>query len=474
MTNGKGLYAILAAAFLTLATFSVTAQTRSVRAQGGSDGGGGNARVCFDSEQLAKSIRDDDRIIPDSALAHIKSIEVLDLFEAKQITPRGPIVAPAAGSNPFQYVDQIAERLRLNAPIVTGVLEERRKSVSERRFFFSDFPLKRIFDTAELHEYELGACIVTTMAARSFEGNNIAIRVDNRLFSHPKHSETSKGVLVLHEMIYSLDNARAQGDSRNTRVLVGMLISKSSASLREWLEEALGLKILDYQLSKRDLDPVPVRSYSYPALFLGQTVREIDDRLRKEWVGFYEAHENFNQQVISFARAVKYHEVWISDGDTTERGTHPLPWIVDNPPPQTFEVLLELITEIEAQKPRKGGMSGCGVAGCSQYYVYTPEPTSEQIEEARRIIVQLQQFIAEGRRSVIPRVVDELKNKVTSELSKTPSLTRAEKDKLTRALYEYIDLAAASPGKWVHLSEKEMLKWVLELRSQFSLSNPIP
>ncbi|MGZ3688975.1 MAG: hypothetical protein ACXVBW_11775, partial [Bdellovibrionota bacterium] len=101
--------------------------------------------------------------------------------------------------------------------------------------------LLRISDANEVGYIDSQNCVVATMAAQFNSGGDYFLNIDERLFNHPKHSALSKAVLLLHEYLYSQARIAGQGDSRNTRILVGRLITRNSLTVGSLIRELMDL-----------------------------------------------------------------------------------------------------------------------------------------------------------------------------------------------------------------------------------------
>jgi hypothetical protein len=131
--------------------------------------------------------------------------------------------------------------------------------------------LNRIQDEQDWGYIDRANCVIATMAAQRREGDygylmnrydltsGVApsvlqnttperglhfLDIDGRLFMHPKHSELSKAVLLLHESLYSVvRDDKGHQTSRNTREFVKAVISQAGMTVGEYqkLTETLNM-----------------------------------------------------------------------------------------------------------------------------------------------------------------------------------------------------------------------------------------
>jgi len=202
----------------------------AVARTGGDHSGGGNLRVCFDSNAAAEAVLSGNGEIPDESFAHIQSIEALDLYDAQR--PRGfdqveiPLVEMQEGEKFIHYVDRILARVEQNLPRLSERLKTHRDQLKKsENIKFYDTSLKRVHDEATVSRVEEGNCVLATAAVQEKKGNLWLLSLDRRLFFHNRHSEMSRAVLILHEIVYALARELGQKDSSNTRILVGHLIA---------------------------------------------------------------------------------------------------------------------------------------------------------------------------------------------------------------------------------------------------------
>jgi hypothetical protein len=229
--------------------------------------GGGNAVVCFDTAEIPTAIRDVNSQrygrIYDEDLCHITSIEAYDLYLAKQTGFTQPsIIQPDPGANPMAYVEKIAKRFDAYLPAISQVLRRGKNNFPMSRISLRRDGLNRIQDEQDWAYIDRANCVIATMAAQRREGDysysmnryNLKVGdvpsvlqnstperglhfldIDGRLFMHPKHSELSKAVLLLHESLYSVvRDDKGHQTSRNTREFVKAIISQVGMTVGEY------------------------------------------------------------------------------------------------------------------------------------------------------------------------------------------------------------------------------------------------
>lgn len=208
-----------------------------------SSGGGGNVLVCFRDqengptaiERVRRIESDDHRYILDSDLAYISSIETLDLLLAKvplsyYETETKIYKENSAPQNPDQYVEAIANRLQKDFKSVNEVILNGKNNFSNGRVSSLNKPISKIHDSDPIineHDLKEKNCTFSTMAKQLVSDNIHYMQIDSRLFLHEMHSNLSRGVLMLHEYIYSeyrKKNLEKYKTSRQVQLLVRIVI----------------------------------------------------------------------------------------------------------------------------------------------------------------------------------------------------------------------------------------------------------
>jgi hypothetical protein len=197
--------------------------------------GGGNAVVCFSQPGLAQKVRDNQGRVADGLLGAIETIEAFDLHEAglqrgfaEEIGHR--IIRPAPTETPEAWVERITRRLDAHLPSLSERIRAARAAAERHGISEVDEPLERINDRNASGLIDLSRCAITTMAMQTgLQVDDLSIRLDRRLYAHPRHGVLSRGVLLLHEYVYALGRSAGHTTSRNTRKLVGELIFAKDA-----------------------------------------------------------------------------------------------------------------------------------------------------------------------------------------------------------------------------------------------------
>lgn len=209
-------------------------------------GNGGNAVVCFDSPGIAPRILErpvSERIIPDSALAHIESIEALDLVRAK-LRPGGldgegevpELVDSPPSEKTSAFIEKLAKRFEKGLPILGDRLRSGAHSLSGRIHYArspKDSPavgegVAQVYDVGILpFKLDRRRCVLSTVMNQTGFGDTLHLEVDDRLYHHGKHSEFSRKTFMVHEDVYIWGRERGQRDSEGVQLLVGAMIRKS-------------------------------------------------------------------------------------------------------------------------------------------------------------------------------------------------------------------------------------------------------
>jgi hypothetical protein len=212
-------------------------------------GNGGNAIVCFDNSSISKQILSlpvNERTIPDSILKNITSIQALDLYEAQsggkgidQTESKDDLFEPLVGEKTSDYLNRLAARFSVYVPEVSKQIT---KGMSEFAGKVSTHGSNGTTGVAQVYDFgqvnyviDKERCVLSTVANQTGLGDKLRLDIDSRLFDHPKHSNLSQKVLMLHEVIYLWGRKMGHGNSRNTITLVGALI-KSKLTREEVIE----------------------------------------------------------------------------------------------------------------------------------------------------------------------------------------------------------------------------------------------
>ncbi|OFZ78524.1 MAG: hypothetical protein A2583_05570 [Bdellovibrionales bacterium RIFOXYD1_FULL_53_11] len=199
------------------------------KGDGGDTSGGGNVIACFDTRETADLVRKRDGEITNDQIDKIESIQALDLHDARlargfnQAQPN--IVEVATGESFDKYVNKILARVEITIPDLAQRLKWAREQFANKNVILHENSIRRVKDEATISLLESGKCALATAIAQTKKNNTWFMDVDKRLFFHPKHAETSRGVLILHEVVYSWGRDLGHADSENTRRLVAALIN---------------------------------------------------------------------------------------------------------------------------------------------------------------------------------------------------------------------------------------------------------
>lgn len=215
-------------------------------------GNGGSVGVCFNDASYVKIIVDNDNRIPNRLLPFIQRIEALDLLQAKskfaysQTDDDDVLILPKKSYEQdlvFQeYISGIANRFSILIPTVADNMKKSLAKIKPGNVsFYDEFGIDRIYDTGEEYYLDPERCVIATVIRQAVVGQTPRLDIDNRLFSHPKHSIQSQGVLFLHEVVLNWANTLGQVSTYNTRKAVSMMIMKDlnrSYAIRELLDFA--------------------------------------------------------------------------------------------------------------------------------------------------------------------------------------------------------------------------------------------
>ena len=317
------------------ATFAIPAAGLAKNGGGGGTdvGGGGNAIVCFDARETAVTVRKRGGEITGDQLAGIESVEALDLHEAQ--LPRGfssnpmPVVGLGANGTFTDYFDKIVKRLEITIPSLGNKLRNVRGEFKNRNVIRHNSSLQRVKDEANVSMLENGKCALATVLLQQKINGTRFLHVDDRLFYHKKHSELSRGVLLLHEIVYASARDLGQTDSRNTRIMLAALVSNSpETKLIDVINLGLALGIINENilplfgsLSRHFAGGLEARhAYSYPMDVLAKWLAWIVPvhKRRFEYFGEFKKFErdyDFNERALSHHALNTLNELKTGDLD---------------------------------------------------------------------------------------------------------------------------------------------------------------
>ncbi len=192
---------------------------------GNESSGGGNAIVCFNSKEIPVEVRANKGKVQDSHIEKITSIEMLDLWELKKLGDidsdlTHPWIDIKENENPTAFALRVISRVQKVFPtLYDGLLVSRQKLSLDQAIRaehglgpIDDHDMKALID----HEN----CVVATVLRADDMGQAAELHFDPRLFNHALHSPLSKGIGVLHEIIYKFGRSFNHKTSLNSRRLL--------------------------------------------------------------------------------------------------------------------------------------------------------------------------------------------------------------------------------------------------------------
>lgn len=227
------------------------AYTSDREREGGMHGGGGNSVVCFThwNEKPAVDIANKVKArgyILDSELRNISRIETFDLWEAREEITREDgskfypeIIQIEENETWKDYVEKIAGRFQTWRPSVSKQLLKAMDNFETKNISFKETPLKNFDDTDRPSEIAKETCALVTVAKQDKTGTQRILQFDNRLMTHEANKPLSRAVLRLHEIIYSVAREHGHTNSKDTRILVGHLITKNNNITIGEIEKAM-------------------------------------------------------------------------------------------------------------------------------------------------------------------------------------------------------------------------------------------
>ncbi|MGE3608508.1 MAG: hypothetical protein AB7I27_02880 [Bacteriovoracaceae bacterium] len=193
---------------------------------GGMDSGGGQGYVCFDSAEVAASVRKNQGNIEDRYINNITSLESLDLFEARM--KRGsltPILYENILNEDLQtYLANNISRIGKYLPSFANRIIQSQQSFREENIIWAQIGLVPVNDSHVVASYDTSLCTLTTLAIQFKEEALDFLNIDPRLFYHSKMTVQSQAILLLHEYIYLVARNQGKTSSRSTRLAISYLI----------------------------------------------------------------------------------------------------------------------------------------------------------------------------------------------------------------------------------------------------------
>ncbi len=200
-----------------------------IHTHGQESSGGGNGIVCFVDPADIRTIKANHGEIPTALTKgnHIRSIEVLDLYDLEANQLKSEIIPMKPDEAPDAYARRMLGRIQLEMPNLYKALKLSADDVlgDGSNVFRYDDGLKREDDANE-SIYVDNDCMIATIAKQTnFDGYS-KLEIDNRLFNHPKNSQLSRGILYLHEALYRWARFHGHEVSDTVRPLVGLFTQK--------------------------------------------------------------------------------------------------------------------------------------------------------------------------------------------------------------------------------------------------------
>jgi len=260
----------LASAVLTLV---VTAPALSFGApQGGTDGGGGNAIVCFNNPSITKKIYSHDNphrgTITEDMLQAITSVETYDLAYAKLPSlDRQPKIVPIEPNEAFDdYARRIAKRAAISAPEIQWVVDLGLIELKYNKALIRQNGVMSVSDMADVGVVNTNRCVVSTMAVQVLDSQN-PLNLDGRLFQHPKHSRQSQATLILHEILYAAARKYFNAtDSSGVRELIRMIITENAGYTKRDITDLMAKHFPTRQAGTWTEVKLPSLSITEPAI----------------------------------------------------------------------------------------------------------------------------------------------------------------------------------------------------------------
>jgi len=209
--------------YLSLLVIFVSMNVFSQADKGGMGSGGGSGIICFSSKESADFVRSNGGIVPDHLISSIRAIQSLDLqiaFMRKGLSGEKPkLLLAQPGQSLEDYLEVLLIRLN-ERYIKIGASVREALPYLEKNIYYRINPIKRILDEDDVGSEESDYCTLTNLAAQYQTDFETHIHLDERLFMHPTHNISSKGILLLHEFIYSVLRKDRANNSRQVRSII--------------------------------------------------------------------------------------------------------------------------------------------------------------------------------------------------------------------------------------------------------------
>lgn len=208
---------------LFLVVFSANSYAQRASSGGGMGSGGGSGVVCFSSIEVTNIVKKSGGVVADKYIKDIQALQSLDLqlaFMKKGVDGKSPNLYLAKKDQTVKsYLDELLLRLNHRRPELFHAIKLKLENLEENIYYRIN-PLLRVLDENDVGSEDSDYCTLTTFATQYEVDGETIIHLDERIFLHPKHSVSSKGVLLLHEYIYSVLRTEGDTDSRRVRKIV--------------------------------------------------------------------------------------------------------------------------------------------------------------------------------------------------------------------------------------------------------------
>ena len=180
---------------------------QATTSEGGSSvGNGGNVGVCFNDKVVVKEIKENGNRISMDHLDKITSIKALEIYEAEvkfnSTELSDKMMLSREDEAISDYLKRIINRYTKAIPELHLILK---RVASEFRpenvLYYQEVGIDRIYDTGENYYLDPLKCVIATAIRQTEVEGFPHLEIDNRLFSHPKHSAQSRAILWLHETV---------------------------------------------------------------------------------------------------------------------------------------------------------------------------------------------------------------------------------------------------------------------------------
>ncbi|HTL12956.1 MAG TPA: hypothetical protein VL588_10735 [Bdellovibrionota bacterium] len=201
---------------------------RAAADKGGSDiSGGGNGVVCFNDPSVARSILASGvRVLPSSAIASIRSVETLDLWEARR---NGEEIDPRFDSQDLRHgLRVLMAKISWVSPRLMEDIEREIELLHPEDIIREPYGLEPVDDMGPVQPLADPSCVKITLAAHFHAHEETIVHLDARLFDHAANSSVSRAVLAFHEILYSIARRHGARNSADIRAVVSQLLRKES------------------------------------------------------------------------------------------------------------------------------------------------------------------------------------------------------------------------------------------------------